>query len=75
MKNMIPKIFTWVLGLIFTFMIPFTIFEVIFKLEFLQFLSVNNPKNNGSVAVVVAMIFYVWISMNINNTKDSNRIW
>lgn len=64
MLNIIGIVLTWILGFVFTLLLPFQLFEMVFFLDFFDTITFDK-KHCGTLAVFLAMPFYVLINLFI----------
>ena len=67
-----PKFLTWFLGLFFTFLQPYTIFEGLFRMLYDSQIGIFSsdlmrPENSGSLAVILGAVSYFYLNKRINN--------
>ena len=61
-------VLTWILGFVFTLLLPFQLFEMVFFLDFFDTITFDK-KHYGTLAVFLAMPFYVIVNMFISKNK------
>ena len=66
--NIIPEVIYWIFGIVFTFMIPSSIFDWIFQELFLY-----EQRSSGPLSAICSIVLYIYLGVKVNKLRTAKK--